>query len=63
MWLKKTLVISSTADSEPPGWPLPALAVIVMMSRRTCRQMGESSFVFMENLLEKYISSTVKYIG
>jgi hypothetical protein len=39
------------------------LAVIVMMSRRTCRQMGESSFVFMETLLEKYISSTVKYIG
>ena len=36
---------------------------IVMMSRRTCRQMGESSCVFMETLLEKYISSTVKYIG
>ena len=28
-----------------------------------CRQMGESSLVFMETLLEKYISSTNKYIG
>lgn len=47
---EEQVVISSVADREPPGWPLPALAVMLMMSRRTCLQMQESSAVFMGNL-------------
>ena len=45
MWLKNTLTTSSTQEREPPGWPLPALAVMLMISRRTALQIGLSSAV------------------
>ena len=45
--VQKMALIISTTDSDPPGCPLPALAVILMISRRTSVQKFFSSAVFM----------------